>query len=102
MRHRSDAAAGRVRLALAVAVGAALAVLMPWLAAPAADTASLLLVTSLALTALVGLHGRAAVRAAAVHTAPRPPTEAHSRVSLAGRVTDAPHHPLRPRAPGLV
>ena len=102
MGRRSDAAADGVRLALAVMVGAGLALLLPWLAAPATDAASLLLVTSLALTALVGVHARAAVRAAAVQAPPPPPTSACGDVVLTGRVTDAPHHPLRPRAPGLV
>jgi hypothetical protein len=92
----------RLRLALAVAVGAAVAWLLPWLTATSADAASLLLVTSIALTALAGLNARVAVRAAAAPASPRPPTEGGGVVLLAGRVTDAPHHPLRPRAPGLV
>lgn len=92
----------RVRLALAVVVSAAIAWLLPWLTATSVDAPSLLLMTSIALAALAGLHAGVAVRAAAVPGSPRPPTEADGDVLIAGQVTDAPHHPLRPRAPGLV
>jgi hypothetical protein len=96
------AVTARARLVLAVLVSAAVAWLLPWLTATSADGASLLLTTSIALVALAGLHARGTVRAAAAPASPRPPTEAGGDVFLAGRVTDAPHHPLRPRAPGLV
>jgi hypothetical protein len=99
---RTSAAADRVRLALAVVVGAAVALLVPWLAVPAADAPTLLVVTSLALAAVAWLHGRTAVLGLLAQALPRPPGEARADVLLAGRVTDAPHHPLRPRAPGLV
>jgi hypothetical protein len=95
MSWSSAAVTDRVRLVLAV-------LLVPWLAAPAADAPALLLVTSLALAAVAWLHGRTAVLALRVQALPRPSAEAGGDVLLAGRVTDAPHHPLRPRAPGLV
>jgi hypothetical protein len=101
MSRKGDVTA-RVRLVLAVVVGAAVALLMPWLTATATDAPMLAILTSLTLAVVTGLIARAALQALSAHAPARPPGRADGAVLLAGRVTDSPHHPLRPRAPGLV
>jgi hypothetical protein len=87
---------------LALTVGAVVALVMPWLVATATDGPSLVVLTAVALAALTGLAGSAATRAVLSHAPTRTPAEAEGGVLVAGRVTDTPHHPLRPRAPGVV
>ncbi len=89
----------RARLGLVLMVGALLA---PWLMAATADAPSLAVLTAIAAAALIGLVSTAAMGAVRAHTPLGTPTEAKGGVVVAGRSTDAPHHPLRPRAPGLV
>ena len=84
-------------------VGGAISLLTPSLLATTVDGPSAVVLVALALTA-------AAVAVLLSHVAtPAPGTLApHARAAdevapvLTGRVTDPLHHPLRPRAPGLV
>jgi hypothetical protein len=97
----SDAAA-RVRLALAWLVGGTLVLLMPSLAVTAdVPSAAVLVALVVATAAMVVLGRHVAVTLPGV-LALRPPTVDEPPQVLAGRVTDPLHHPLRPRAPGLV
>ena len=102
MSPMRPAATARARLGLALMVGAVVALFMPWLMATTTDAPSLVVLTAMAVAALAGLAGPAAMRTVAAHAPPRTPAEAQGGVLLPGRVTDTPHHPLRPRAPGVV
>ncbi len=85
-------------LVLSVVAGASLAPAMPELAAQAV----VLLAVLVAAAAPIGHGALRAVPAAGVH-ALRPRRRAAAvPLVLAGRTTDVVHHPLRPRAPGLV
>lgn len=84
-------------LVLSVAVGASLTPAMPELAAQA--------LVLLAVLVAAAPMGRAALRAVpAAGTRALLPRRRAAAVPLvlAGRTTDVVHHPLRPRAPGLV
>ena len=77
--------------------------------APTASTVSamsaealVVLATLAAATALIGVHGPAVVPAAALRSLRPRPRAADVPLVLAGRTTDVCHHPVRPRAPGLV
>jgi hypothetical protein len=101
MGRRLGAATALLRLALAVAVGSAVALLMPSLITTAADTpaAVVLAAVVIAVAAVTRLDSRLATlvtRAQGRH----PATGDEAPFVLAGRVTDPLHHPLRPRAPG--
>ena len=102
MSPMRSAATARARLGLAMLVGAVVALLMPWLMAPTTDGTSLVLLTAIAVAALTGLAGPGAMRAVGACAPPRASAGTEGGVLLAGRVTDTPHHPLRPRAPGVV
>ncbi len=103
MSRKFDAASARLRLVLVIAAGALIAQLLPMVLATSADSSSAvaLMALGLALTTVMVLShpGAAAVpftlTLRAVASSVVPPI-------LAGRATDPLHHPLRPRAPGLV
>jgi hypothetical protein len=99
----TGATTARLRLALALVVGGAITLLMPSLLASSVDgpSSAVLVAVALAVAAVAVLLSHVAT--------PVPGTLApHSRAAddaaplLTGRVTDPLHHPLRPRAPGLV
>jgi hypothetical protein len=99
----TGATTARLRLALALVVGGAITLLMPSLLASSVDgpSSAVLVAVALAVAAVAVLLSHVAT--------PAPGTLApHSRAAddaaplLTGRVTDPLHHPLRPRAPGLV
>lgn len=71
--------------------------------APTMPTEAVLVLAALAAaTALMGVHGPAAVPDATLR-ALRPRRRAAAvPLVLPGRTTDVVHHPVRPRAPGLV
>lgn len=103
MSRMLGASTARVRLALALVVGGAVAMLMPSLLATTMDAPSVALMAAVAvaLAAMVGLNrliGTSVPRS----LAPPPRTADRAPSFLAARVTDPLHHPLRPRAPGLV
>jgi hypothetical protein len=99
---RMSAAAAGLRLAGALVVGATLAALMPSLGQTVdASSAAVLLGLMVAMAAVV-VFGRHAVMTLPGVLAPQSPTADEAPQVLAGRVTDPLHHPLRPRAPGLV
>jgi hypothetical protein len=102
MSGKPGAEAARPRLALAAIVGGVVTLLLPWLVATTMDAPSLVLLTALAAAAVTALHGHAATSAAHAQAPPRSPADGDNALLLAGRVTDTMHHPLRPRAPGLV
>ena len=91
----------RLRLALIIVVGGALAALMPSLSATMVEPPSAVVLAALviALIAAVSLNGQGAISVARA-LAPPPRTADATPAYLAARVTDALHHPLRPRAPG--
>ncbi len=102
MSRMVGAATARLRLAIALVVGGAFALLMPSLLATTMDAPAVVLAAlALALAAVVGLSSHIATP---VPRSTAPPPHAADEVTpfLAGRVTDPLHHPLRPRAPGLV
>jgi len=99
---RMSAATAGLRLAVALVVGAALAALMPSLDVTLdAPSAAVLLGLVVAMAAAVVFGRRAAMTLPGVLALQSPTTDEAPQV-LAGRVTDPLHHPLRPRAPGLV
>jgi hypothetical protein len=102
MSRMGGAVTARLRLALAIVVGSAVALLMPSLFATTVDapSAALLAVLAVALTAALGRNRLVAVPVTSA-LAPQPGTADEAPSFLAGRVTDPVHHPLRPRAPGL-
>jgi hypothetical protein len=103
MSRKVDAATAQLRLLLAVAIGGVVALLLPSMTATTVDASSAVVVAALALAVaavvLLSAHGTASLpRAVAL----QPGTADELPSFLAGRVTDPLHHPLRPRAPGLV
>ncbi|MBS2939139.1 hypothetical protein KDN32_15470 [Nocardioides sp. J2M5] len=84
-------------LVLSVAVGASLTPAMPELAAQA-----LVLLAVLVAAAPMGRAALHAVPPAGVRALLPQRRAAAVPLVLAGRTTDVVHHPLRPRAPGLV
>ena len=84
-------------------VGGAVALLMPSVLAPAADARSAVVIAAvvIALAAALGVNSRVTISLAnAAGATPR--TTEETPAFLAERVADPVHHPLRPRAPGLV
>jgi hypothetical protein len=104
MSRMPRAVTARPRLALSILVGGAVALLMASLFAATLDAPSAVVLTAvtLAVGAVLGINSRQVAALAAGALAPhrRPADEAPS--FLPGRATDPAHHPLRPRAPGLV
>ncbi len=102
-RHVSQGrgeAVARGRLALAVLLAAAVALVEPSLLTTP-STAVLAAVAAATVAAVIGLHRPLMTVMSGLHGLPaRNADEAPS--FLAERVTDAARHPLRPRAPGLV
>ena len=92
----------RLRLALAVTVGGAVALLMPSVLATTVDAPAAVVLTALAVAvaAVVALSSHCATSVPRVLALQGGPVYEVPSV-LAGRVTDPLHHPLRPRAPGL-
>jgi uncharacterized membrane protein len=93
-----------VRFVLAFVLGGPVAVLMPSLFATTVDASSASVLAAVAVAAVASVLGHNILAATRVpsrlasHT--RATDEAPAfRISL---VTDPTHHPLRPRAPGLV
>jgi hypothetical protein len=103
MSQMFGASTARVRLALALVVSGAVALLMPSLLATPMDAPSVALMAAVAvaLAAVVGLNRLIATSVPRSLAAP-PRTADQAPSFLAARVTDPLHHPLRPRAPGLV
>ncbi len=103
MSRMVGAATARVRLALALVVGGAVALLIPALLATTMDTpsAAVLVAVALAVAAVVALNSQVATSVPGA-LAPQSRAADEAPPVLAGRVTDPSHHPLRPRAPGLV
>ena len=102
MSRMLGAVTPRLRFALAIMVGGAVALLMPTLLATTVDAPSAVVLAALvsALIAAVGLNGQLATLVARA-LAPLPRAADSAPAHLAARVTDPCHHPLRPRAPGL-
>ncbi len=91
----------RGRFALVVALVAFASVLTAASAAPTMTTQALVVLT--ALSAAVALTDVQLTLPGAGHHGLRPPRRASVvPLVLAGRTTDVVHHPVRPRAPGLV
>ena len=103
MSRMVGAATARLRLALALVVGGVVALLMPSLLATTMDapSAALMVAVTIALAAVAGLNSLIATSMPRA-LAPQPRTADETPSFLAARVTDPLHHPLRPRAPGLV
>jgi hypothetical protein len=102
MSRRLGNATARLRLALVLMVGGAVALLMPSLFAAAADTPSAVVLAAVAVAAaaVVRLNSHV-VASVASALAPQPRSADEVPALLAGRATDPRRHPLRPRAPGL-
>lgn len=94
----------RLRLAFALAMGAAVALLLHALLATQVEAPPAVVLAGLAVLVAAAIGLRSSHHASAPRRAPVPPRGAdHEAVSfLAERVTDTLRHPLRPRAPGLV
>lgn len=92
----------RGRLALVALAGIA-SVLTAASATPTMTTQALVVLTALsAAAALTGVQHTLTLPGAG-HRTLRPPRRASAvPLVLAGRTTDVVHHPVRPRAPGLV
>jgi hypothetical protein len=103
MSRMIGAATTRLRLWLALVVGGALTLLTPSLFAATLDapTAAVLMAVALALAAVAVLLSHVAAPVPGALT-PRSRAADEAPPVLASRVTDPLHHPLRPRAPGLV
>ncbi|HET7193964.1 MAG TPA: hypothetical protein VFI99_03135 [Nocardioides sp.] len=99
---RMSAAAAGFRLAVALLVGAALASLMPSLGATVDSSSAAVLLGLVVATAAMVVFGRSVAMTPPGVVALRSPTVDEAPQVLAGRVTDPLHHPIRPRAPGLV
>jgi hypothetical protein len=97
------AATARLRLRLALVVGGTLMLLTPSLFAATWDapSAAVLMAVALALAAVAVLLSHVATPVPGA-LAPRSRAADDALPVLASRVTDPLHHPLRPRAPGLV
>jgi hypothetical protein len=93
----------RLRLALAVVIGSGAALLIPSLFATTGDVPSVAVLAAIALALAVAL-GRSSHDVIPVTSAlaPQPGATVEGPSFLAVRVADPVHHPLRPRAPGLV
>jgi hypothetical protein len=97
----SGAVTARLRLALVVMVGSAVALLMPSLFATTMDAPSAAVLAALAVAVAAALGGNRLVAIPVTSAlAPQPGTVDEAPSFLAVRVTDPVHHPLRPRAPG--
>lgn len=95
--------AARARLALVLAFLGVVSFLAAASIDPSATAQAVVVLTALsAARALAGVHCLLAVTDAGLHSL-RPPRRATDiPLVLAGRTTDVVHHPVRPRAPGLV
>jgi hypothetical protein len=100
-RTSSDPVA-RVRLALALTVAGAIALVVPSIVT-AVESPSALIVASLAMAvaAMVHVGSRRQVALAFVPVRVHPSSSA-VYVVRPGQATDPVHHPIRPRAPGQV
>jgi hypothetical protein len=94
----------RVRFVLAFVLGGPVAVLMPSLFATTVDASSAGVLAAIAVAAVAAVAGRHSLVATSPSRALAPQSRATDEAPsfLAARVTDPLHHPLRPRAPGLV
>ncbi len=93
----------RASLGLAAVLGSIVTLLLPLMSGTTGDAPLVLVLTGLAVVTLSALRSQARSGGAATQAAARIPTDAAGAGDvLDGRPTDAPHHPLRPRAPGLV
>lgn len=103
MSRMVGAATARVRLALALLLGGVVALVMPSLFATTVEspTAMVLAAVATAVAALVGVDNHLVIRTAYARVT-RPRIAEDAPAFLAVRVADPVHHPLRPRAPGLV
>lgn len=103
MTSSTDGAVARVRATLVLTLVALASVLTSASVAPAATAQAVVLLTALsAATALVGVHCLHAAAHAGPASLRTPRRSGAVPLVLAGRTTDAAHHPVRPRAPGLV
>lgn len=95
--------AARMRLALVILVSGALALLMPSLSTATVESPSAVMLTAVAalVAAAVGL-GRRLTSVVSRPLAGQVRGAAETAPFLASRVTDTAHHPVRPRAPGVV
>lgn len=99
---RTTEGATRIRLAVVIIVGSAVALLLPAFSAANVDASSVVMLTAVAaLVAALVSPGRHVLTAVA--TSPTGPLDRAERAPsfLAARVTDTAHHPVRPRAPGV-
>jgi hypothetical protein len=102
MSRAPDVAPLRGPVALMLLAGGVLAPLLPPLLMVGADPLSgAVTVLALALVSLVGLSVHWGSLRARLARTPLRSDDAPPLV-LTGRVTDTAHHPVRPRAPGLV
>lgn len=102
MSPMADAAAERLRVALAVVLGGTTMFLVLSLLTTTASVPSAVALAAVAATvaALVERHGSWVTPADSPTGLPLHEPDAVPELR-AGRVTDSPRHPLRPRAPGL-
>jgi cyanate permease len=91
----------RLRLSLAVMVGAVAALLMPLLLTTSVDAPTVVLAALVVALAATGGFNSQVGTLVARALAPLPHTADDAPMFLAGRVTDPVHHPIRPRAPGM-
>jgi putative intracellular protease/amidase len=103
MSRRVDAATAGLRLVLAVVVGGAAAHLVPSVLATTMEAPPALALAALALAVAAMVcricHGATSVPRV---LGQQPGNADEAPWFLSERVTDPLHHPLRPRAPGLV
>lgn len=94
----------RLRLPLAVLASGLVALLLPPSLSSTVGPTSAVVLMAVAVAALAVLVGRTGVTAPALPRGPAAGSRATEEPPpfLAARVTDPLHHPLRPRAPGLV
>lgn len=96
--------AARARLALVITFSGALALLMPSMSTTSVDASSAVMLTAVAALIAAAVVGPGRQLATVVVS----PLAASFRGTdevpsfLAARVTDTAHHPVRPRAPGVV
>jgi hypothetical protein len=92
----------RLRFALAIMAGSAVAVLIPSMSATTMDAPATVLLAALGMALAAAVHLNSHV-ARLVARAVAPPYRTPDDVPLfiAGRITDPVHHPIRPRAPGM-